>query len=270
MHSTLHHALLRPEGDTADRALLSLHGILGTGPNLRPVAQALVAADPRQLVALVDLRQHGRSQGFAAPHSVDAAAADLTELEPKLPLPVRGVLGHSFGGKVAVAFHARRPDLERVILLDSNPGARPDRSGSADTLEVLSVLERAPASFTRRDEFLAYLREQGLSRMISDWLAMNLERTESGFRLRLELPSIRALLEDYFVQDLWHVLERSQAKVDVVVGGRSKVFDASDRERLAELERSTSGRIKAHVLPAAGHWVHVDDPAGVAAAVAPR
>lgn len=270
MHSTLHHVLVRPDGDGADRALLSLHGILGTGPNLRPVAQALVAADPRQLVALVDLRQHGRSQGFAAPHTLDAAALDLTALEAQLPVPVRGVLGHSFGGKVAVAYHALRPDLERVILLDSNPGARSDRSGSADTLEVLDVLERAPSHFTRRDEFLAYLGSQGLSRTLRDWLAMNLERTESGFRLKLELPSIRALLDDYFEKDLWHVLESSSAKVDIVVGGRSKVFDAADRERLAELERSTGGRIKAHVLPDAGHWVHVDDPAGVAAAVGPR
>jgi esterase len=262
--------LVRPDGDAADRTFLSLHGILGTGPNLRPVAQALVAADPRVLVALVDLRQHGRSQGFAAPYTLDACGSDLAALEPRLPLPVRGVLGHSFGGKVAVAYHARRPELERVILLDSNPGTRPDRSTASDTLDVLDLLERAPESFARRDEFLAYVRGQGQSRMVAEWLAMNLERTDSGFRLKLDLPSIRALLDDYFDRDLWPVLEASQAKVDIVIGARSKVFDGADLERLAELERSTSGRIKAHVLPEAGHWVHVDDPAGVATALAPR
>jgi pimeloyl-ACP methyl ester carboxylesterase len=37
---------------------------------------------------------------------------------------VSQILGHSFGGKVALAFHAQHPALERVMLLDSAPGAR--------------------------------------------------------------------------------------------------------------------------------------------------
>ena len=93
----LNHSLLRAEGATPDRAVLVLHGILGTGNNLRPVAQAFQAADPRYLPVLVDLRQHGRSQGFSAPHTLEACAADLVALEQTLPLPVRAVIGHSFG-----------------------------------------------------------------------------------------------------------------------------------------------------------------------------
>jgi esterase len=191
-------------------------------------------------------------------------------LEAKVSVPVRAVLGHSFGGKVALAYHARQPELERVVLLDSAPGARPDRVGSADTLEVLELLERAPKEFARRDEFLAYVTGEGQSRAIADWLAMNLERTESGFRLRLDLASIRALLDDYFQRDLWPVIEGSSAKFDIVIGGRSRVFNDEDRARLAELERNTDGRVRMHLLPNAGHWVHVDDPDGVAAAIAMR
>jgi esterase len=157
-----------------------------------------------------------------------------------------------------------------VILLDSAPGARPDLVGSADTIAVLELLERAPKEFARREEFLAYVTSQGQSRAIADWLAMNLERTDAGFRLRLDLASIRALLDSYFNSDLWPVIESSSAKIDVVIGGRSRVFNDDDRARLSELERTTDGRVRMHVLPNAGHWVHVDDPTGLAAAIAPR
>jgi pimeloyl-ACP methyl ester carboxylesterase len=265
----LNHSLLRAEGATPDRAVLVLHGILGTGNNLRPVAQAFQAADPRYLPVLVDLRQHGRSQGFSAPHTLEACAADLVALEQTLPLPVRAVIGHSFGGKVALAYHQVRPELERVITLDSAPGARPERYGSEQTLGVLAMLERMPARFERREEFLAAVQADGHSRMIADWLAMNLERTGDGFKLRLELASIRALLEDYFTRDLWPVLLGSNAQIDIVIGRRSAVWQDEDRAALGALELESGGRVRSHIVEA-GHWVHVDDLEGVKRALAPR
>jgi esterase len=266
----LHHMLVRSEGTSPDRVVLVLHGILGTGTNLRPVAQAFAESDPRYLPVLVDLRQHGRSQGFVAPYTLEACASDLVTLEQALPLPVTAVLGHSFGGKVALAYHAARPELERVITLDSAPGARPERYGSEDTLAVLDMLESLPPTFERRDAFLAAVTGTGHSRMIADWLAMNLERTDDGFRLRLDLGSIRALLEDYFTRDLWPVIASSKAQIDLVVGGRSAVWNEEDRRALRALEAESGGRVRGHVLPNAGHWIHVQDFEGVRKAIKPR
>lgn len=268
--STLHHAFVRPEAGTPDRAALFLHGILGTGMNLRPVAQAFVKADPRYEAVLVDLRQHGRSQGFPAPHTIAACAADLAALEHSLALPVKAAVGHSFGGKVALAYLSSHPALERVVSLDSGPGARPDREGSADTDVVLATLARAPARFAKRDDFVEFVKSEGHSRMVADWLAMNLERDADGFRLRTDLASIHALLDDYFTVDLWPALEQSSAAIDVVIGDRSGVWSEAERTRLRALEASSAGRVRAHVIPDAGHWVHVEAPAAVASVVSPR
>ena len=71
-----------------------------------------------------------------------AAAEDLVRLEAVLAGPVRGVIGHSFGGKVALEFVAlRRADLKLAVLVDANPGVRD--------------VDRLDASARRRDARLA-------------------------------------------------------------------------------------------------------------------
>jgi pimeloyl-ACP methyl ester carboxylesterase len=93
---------------------------------------------------------------------------------------------------------------------------------------------------------------------------MNLESGEGGYRLRLDLDAIAALLEDYFSLDLWPVLEAppGEGDLDVVIGGRSGVFSPADRARVEGLA-AANPRLQVHLLANAGHWVHVDDPEGL-------
>ncbi len=264
----LHTSWVRPKAGEPSSILLMLHGILGSGQNLRSLATRLVQADPSSAALLVDLRLHGRSQGFAGPHSVSACADDLLRLCSELPLPVTQVLGHSFGGKVALRFHAARPDLSRVMLLDSSPGSRASHRGSEQTFAILGLLERLPRTFAQREDFLNAVRDAGQSGMIAEWLAMNLERLpEGGVRLRLDVEGIRDMLGDYFALDAWSVLENSSAAWDVVIGGRSEVLSFEDKQRLAALTQRAPERRRVHVLENAGHWLHVDDFEGLCSAL---
>jgi len=260
---TLNTSWVRAQDAEPTRVVAFLHGILGTGGNLRGLAQAFVQADPTMGALLVDLRLHGKSRGFAPPHDVAACARDLVALESTLELPIAGVVAHSFGGKVALAYHAERPALERLVLLDSDPGSRPDRVGSEQTMAVIGMLERLPTLFARREEFIELVHGEGHSRAIADWLAMNLERTAEGLVFRVDLAGIRALLDSYFTSDLWPVLEGSSAQVDVVIGGRSRVWDEAHLARITKLAGEKPDRVHAHVLAEAGHWVHADDPRGL-------
>src|SRR4051812_11877517 len=92
--------------------MLFLHGILGTGANSRTFAKEIIKARPTWGAVLVDLRLHGESQDFAPPHTLEAAAKDvaelITELESTTTGKVRGVLAHSFGGKVALELARQR------------------------------------------------------------------------------------------------------------------------------------------------------------------
>lgn len=258
----LHHETLQAPGSSPTRALVLLHGILGQGTNLRTLARRFVEARPEWLAALVDLRAHGKSQGVEGEDSLVTAADDVAQTAAELPVPVRAVCGHSFGGKVAMLLAERLAGLEHLVILDSGPGPRRDFRGSELTMTVLATLDDAPATFPTRDAFVAHLGAAGIERGLGQWLAMNLVREADGFRLGLSLSRIRALLSSYFDTDCWPLLERLAAgdgpALHLVIGARSRVFDDADRDRAAQLARMPAGRCTVDTL-AAGHWVHVDD-----------
>lgn len=274
----LHHEIVKPESGTPTRSFLFLHGILGTGTNLRSLARSLTRGDASWQPVLVDLRGHGRSEMPAAPHTLEACANDVASLARTITPRVEGVLGHSFGGKVAMtlALRARADDelahaLAHVVLVDSMPGARPGGRGSENVMVVLESLAALPRRFTLREHFIEAMIEKGQTRAIASWLAMSLRRRDDGFEMAFDLQALGALLDDYFTRDLWALFDdeppRDRPRLHQVIGARSTVFDAEDRAHAERL--AAEGRASLDVLPA-GHWVHVDDPEGLARVLVAR
>src|SRR5262245_29692936 len=125
-----------PNVTAPPRWLVFLHGVLGSGANWRTFARQVALARPDWGALLVDLRLHGESQAFAPPHTVQAAAADVRTTLEGSGMHVAAVLGHSFGGKVAMALArdfacSTNGALEHLFIVDSTPGARPDGRGSS-------------------------------------------------------------------------------------------------------------------------------------------
>jgi esterase len=253
---------------TPSKWLVFLHGILGSGANWRTFARQIVATRPEWGALLVDLRLHGDSQGFAPPHTLESAARDIIEAAPTLPggaaTPIRGVLGHSFGGKVGIELARQlagsdNGPLDELFVIDSTPGARPDYRGSSGVRHIVELLTQLPEAFPDRNAFTAWAEERGVSRPTAMWLAMNVRPVPNTtrFEFRLDIPAIRAMMEDYFVTDLWPVLEQppGNMKTHLIAGGDSEVLEAADLERGRSLRNVT-----VDVIPNAGHWVHVDAP----------
>lgn len=259
----LQHALVTAPSAASvpKRWMFVLHGILGSGTNLRSLAKRLAAVAPDWGFILPDLREHGLSQDAPPPHTLAAAADDLLRLAAHLGLPIAGVLGHSFGGKVALAYLDRDRSaypLDQAWILDASPSARPRGERAGSTAAIVAMLAAMPQPLPTREAFLTIVAEHGHARGIAEWLAMNLRRSDDGFRLRLDLDAITALLDDYFAVDLWRVLEDEDhaRELHMVLGGASDALDPADRARLAAL----GSKVQTHVLEGAGHWVHVDAP----------
>ena len=257
----LAHGILTAESADPERYMLFLHGILGTRANWRGVARRFVEVRPEWGAILVDLREHGDSLGFSAPHTLQAAAADVAELLGSLSTPVGGALGHSFGGKVVLEWlRSRRGQDTEAWTIDSSPSPSAANRDTTATAEVIRTLDALPAEWDSRDAFVAAMVEAGQPPPIAQWLAMNLRRTDDGGRaFGPNLEVIRDLIEDYARADAWDVLEAlpDGCTLDVVVGGRSEVFSRSDRARVERIAEQNS-RVSVHVIEHAGHWVHVD------------
>lgn len=262
----LHVERVEASTETPTKTFLFLHGILGSGTNLRTIAKRFVTQCPTWSAVLVDLRGHGKSPHGDDPQTLASCADDLEAVATQLAYPVRGVLGHSFGGKVAMAYAARhRAELERLVVVDSMPGARRGGRGSESTLSVIEALKSVPVMHPNRDSFVDALVRLRVERSTAMWLAMSLKREPEGFRIGFDLAQIDALLDDYFEVDQWPVLALGRcANTQLIIGEKSPVFGSEDRARSLALQDDS--KVEVVMLPA-GHWVHVDDPDGLVEAL---
>lgn len=245
-----------------DRLAFVCHGILGSRQNFRGFARKLAADLPEWRVVIVDHRNHGDASGAPGPHTVDACADDLAALAAHLGQEPEVVVGHSFGGKVVLAYAERHgADLEQVWVLDASPEVWSDQDATNnDVSKVVAALDRVPQPLADRQDVVDILTDMGFSTMLARWMTTNLRRTPDGFRWRFDLDGVREMMADYYRRDLWLVLEAPRVAPEVVVVRAARSERWSD-DVIARIERPPGGApTRLEVVEDAGHWLHVEQP----------
>src|SRR4051812_31148173 len=103
--------------------LVVLHGLFGSRGNWRAIARELGASHK---VYTVDLRNHGASP-WADSMAYGEMADDVLALIHFLGLEDATLMGHSMGGKTAMALALRYPrEVGRLIIVDIAPVAYAD------------------------------------------------------------------------------------------------------------------------------------------------
>jgi pimeloyl-ACP methyl ester carboxylesterase len=264
------HARVVAPGASPGLTAFVLHGILGFGVNWRTFAQRLVSDLPDWEVILVDMRNHGDSGSPPGPHDLESTAADLDRLARRLGRHPAAMLGHSFGGKVALTYARNHPgELEQVWVLDVAPGVsdRQQQNGASVTA-VLDAAERVSLDVPRRGLIVDALIGDGMPERIARWLGTNLRRAGGGYAWRFDLAGVREMMRSFRSTDFWPFVESRPdgLEIHIVRAADSDVW--SDGE-LAQLERvGRSGAAHVHVLSDAGHWLHTDNPRGLEEMVA--
>jgi pimeloyl-ACP methyl ester carboxylesterase len=242
-----------------------LHGIFGAGRNWRSIASRVVQALPPWGALLIDLRMHGDSQGFEPPHTLDACAADLEVLAEDTALLPAAVLGHSFGGKVALSYLSRaaaRGEVpHQVWIMDSTPSAR-DAVGDAE--RMLGAVRSLPARFSSRAAAIDDLKQAGFPERIANWMSANLARSEEGYGWKLDFDALELLLHDFFRLDMWPVVEDPPpgSELHFVKATRSNVMTEGEAERIRTIGRARP--VHLHEVEG-GHWLNADNPDAVVA-----
>ena len=111
---------------------------------------------------------------------------------------------------------------------------------------------------------MSQLLDLGFDKAIGYWMTTNLRRIDDGFEWRFQLATIEALLADYWNCDYWAFLEDQQRgpAINVLLAGQTDWWKGATLERFEGISR-----VHVHQLPTAGHWVHIDDPEGMLAAL---
>jgi esterase len=251
----------RVDGANPSQAIAFLHGILGRGLNLRMIARRFVEVRPDWTAWLIDLRGHGRSPKGTPEPSVEAAGRDVVNLATPAEVPLRAIVGHSFGGKVAleVARLDTVKSLANVVSIDSTPGSKERVDRDESPFDVINVLESLPREFVSKTDFIRAIVAAGKTRTLAEWLAGSAERENDHVRFSLDLNEIRTLILDYFGRDLWPVVEHppGEVKVHLIIADRSDSYSPADRDRALRIAASNP-QVTADILPG-GHWLQADN-----------
>lgn len=242
------------------------HGIFGSGRNWAAIAKSIAAQRSDWQTLLVDLRGHGDSPPMAPPHTVDACASDIEHLSVVRACAPHAMLGHSFGGKVALACaHRFSESLRQLWIVDSTPSTKAP-SGSA--WHMLDVIESCPGPFATRAEASSQLEAAGVQPRVASWMVGNLQRTSAALTWRLDTEQMRQLMEDFFRRDYWYVVEEPPANVSIhfVKATRSSVLDDEMCSRI-EATKHAGERVFLHRVEG-GHWINADNPTAIVALLA--
>ena len=229
--------------------LVLLHGLFGAAGNWGAIQKRLAAG--RRVIAL-DLRNHGAS-GRDAAMDYPAMAADVAETIEALGAAPAAVLGHSMGGKVAMALALARPALvERLVVADIAPVTYPP--ALRGYVAAMQAVPRHPG-LTRREADAA-LAEAVPEPGIRAFLLQNLRFREGAPSWRLGLEEIAAAMPT--IEAFPELAARYDGPVLVLAGERSNYIRPAHHERIAAL----FPQARFATVPASGHWVHAENPAG--------
>lgn len=236
-------------GTTGPRVLFC-HGLFGQGRNWNNIARSLSDA---YRVTAVDLPNHGRSPWTEHVDFAEMAdqVADLVSSNDPVAL-----VGHSLGGKVAMALALRHPSLvERLCVVDIAPVDYASGSEFGRYIQAMQAMELA--AIRTRDDADAAMAAVAPDPGVRAFLLQNLRREGSGWRWQANLevigrdlgrlsdwPSSLAELEPYPGPVLW-------------VAGQTSTYITEDA--LPAMQRSFP-RVRKVTIKGAGHWVHSDQP----------
>lgn len=239
------------EADPRRETVVLLHGLFGSGRNWMTIGRRLGAT---HRVLAPDLRNHGASP-WASPMTYSAMAADLAEmLVHQANRPVT-LVGHSMGGKAAMALALARPGLvRRLVVVD----VAPVTYASTFAPYALAMRDADLDGVTRRAQVDEQLVEAVPDPGVRAFLLQNLVLDrDGGARWRVNLPILLASMEAISGFPDVPPGVRFDKPVLFVAGEHSDYLSPTQEPIVRRLFPDAD----VSVVRGAGHWVHAEKPA---------
>ena len=232
--------------------LVLLHGFTNTGASWQPVIAAL---GQRYRAIAPDIRGHGAATD-REPVTLEAVLDDIAGLTPG-PF---ALAGYSQGGRIALHAALAMPDrVTRLTLIGASPGI-----ADADERRARRIADERLADEIETSTIEAFTDRWAQTPVLAG-LSPDSAAAARADRLRNRPDGLaRALrgLGTGALPPVWGRLGELSMPVTLVVGERDAKFRA-----IADAMAAASPRATVRVVEGAGHAVHLELPAAVAAAM---
>ena len=254
-------------GHPGKPALVLIHGIRGFAYTWRTVAERL--QDRYHLIAL-NLRGHGDSgPSPERDYTFDLYASDVHALAEELGLNQFTIVGHSLGGRVAIAYAAQHPERSpAIVVVDIAPGLT-----DAGAWGIKRGMEATPAEFDSWEAAIAYAQQTraGSAReLVAERSFYQFRSLPSGTVTWKHDPLVR---EEWLGPDLpprakahlWNELERLRVPMLLIKGEQTPQLTAEISDRMVSF-RPGNRWVE---IPGTTHFVHDDNLDGFLAVIEP-
>lgn len=251
LNTLLNYQLHQPETTPASHLpIVLIHGLFGDLNNLGVLGRALRQDNT---VIQIDVRNHGHSPHNESMNYQDMAQ-DVLALLDSLAISKAIIIGHSMGGKIAMAMTALAPErIANIVVIDMSPVAYNVRRHD----NIFAALEAVTkAQVTRRQDAVEIMRPFIKEEGVIQFLLKSFKNGEWLFNL----PAIKNAYSDIIG---WQEVPAWHHPVLFIRGGLSPYILDEYRENIARQFPLAT----AFVVANTGHWVHSEKPDTVIKAI---
>jgi Predicted hydrolases or acyltransferases (alpha/beta hydrolase superfamily) len=146
-------------GDKGKPEVLLLHGWMCDTTLFAPIAKALCE---KMHVTVIDFPGHGKSGRPPEPWGVPEYAEAAYEMMKQLQIAPCSIIGHSFGGRVAIWLCANRPQMVTKLIITGGAGLRKPQTEEA---------KKRSAQYEKLKKRYLWMKNTGLFGSLPDKLA---------------------------------------------------------------------------------------------------
>lgn len=240
--------------------LIILHGLYGSSDNWATIAKRL---SDTFTVYLPDQRNHGQSP-HSDVHDYESMRDDLFEMASDLKLNKFYLSGHSMGGKTAIAFALKWPEMIIGLLIaDISPfnNETTARSGYNQHKTILDAILSIDLSVvTSRTEADLILQQMIPSAQTRGFILKNIDRLSGNeFGWKINASSLRKNLDK-----IMEGVDRKTALENSVSGFPVTFLRGENSDYITGTDYADIKKVfpAADIITVAdaGHWIHSDNP----------
>jgi pimeloyl-ACP methyl ester carboxylesterase len=222
-------------------ALLCIHGMTSSRKAWKRLADRLIGT---YRVIAYDQRGHGDSADVAGPMTLERQTEDLAEICASLVAPPMALLGHSWGGAIAI-IGGRRLDVRGVMAIDPVLRVPPGTFHDDYVVDALAMAALGPRERER------------MVRESYPWHPLDVEGKWHAIRSMTADPIVRLGSENRVDDGGWNILDAVTGyPKPLLIFAAAPADSVMSAQDVAHARAEGGPHVRVSVYPSEGHNLH--------------